>query len=208
MTQQKMTTPKIDSVIFDIGKVLVDFNPPRFLKTITPDEQLRALFRSIIFLSPDWAEADRGLASDEETLSQFIQAAPEHEETIRYIYEHSGEIIIQFPYAVPWVQELQERGFRVYALSNYSRHLYDRSVQKMEFLSHMDGVVFSWQCHSIKPEEEIYRCLFRQYQIDPSRAVFLDDNLQNIEKARELGMQGILFTGYDSAKKQLDSLLR
>ena len=77
----------------------------------------------------------------------------------------------------------------------------------MKFLPLLDGVVFSWQCHSIKPDGEIYRCLFRQYQINPSRAVFLDDNLPNIEKARELGMYAIHFTGFEEAKTQLDSLL-
>ena len=197
----------IDTVVFDIGGVLVDFYPPHLINRVVADEKLQVLFRSIIFQSPAWAEADRGLQSDEYTLSQFIQASPAHEKQIRYLYEHAGEIITQFPYAVPWIRELRDAGYRVYALSNYSKHLYDRSFKKMEFLSLMDGVVFSWECHSIKPEEEIYQTLFRQYQVEPSRSVFLDDNLQNIENARELGMHGIHFTGYEAAYAQLQSLL-
>ena len=207
MTSQTNSKPKIDTIVFDIGGVLVDFYPPDLINRVVKIEDLRVLFRSIIFQSPAWAEADRGLQSDAYTLSQFIQASPAHEEQIRYLYEHAGEIITLFPYAVPWIKELRNAGYRVYALSNYSEHLYDRSVEKMEFLPLMDGVVFSWQCHSIKPEEEIYQTLFHKYQIEPSRSVFLDDNLQNIEKARELGMQAIHFIGYKDARAQLMALL-
>ncbi len=84
-------------------------------------------------------------------------------------------------------------------LSNYSRHLYDRTAQKMDFLPLLDGSIFSWQYGCIKPEETIYRYLFSEYNIDPARAVFLDDNIDNVKKSRELGMRAILFTGYETA---------
>lgn len=202
-----MTTPGIDTVIFDIGRVLVDFDPARYVEQEVPDVELQRRIYPIMFKNPDWEADDLGIYSEEEILGRFIRKAPDLEEEIRKLYDRSGGTITLFPYAVPWVLGLKDAGFRVYALSNYSRHLYERTVEKMKFLPLLDGVVFSWQCHSIKPDGEIYRCLFRQYQINPSRAVFLDDNLPNIEKARELGMYAIHFTGFEEAKTQLDSLL-
>lgn len=196
-----------DTVVFDVGNVLVDFDPEGFLAREIPDRILRGRLLEAVFRNPAWAEADRGIFRDEEILTRFIRTAPDLEPEIRCIYERSGGTITLFPYAVPWIQELKGRGLRVFVLSNYSRHLYDRTVRKMDFLPLLDGALFSWQCGSIKPEEAIYRHLFAEYGIEPSRAVFLDDNSDNVKKSLELGMEAILFTGREAAADTLNRLL-
>lgn len=199
---------KPDTVVFDVGNVLVSFDPEGFLNREIPDETVRGRLLTAVFRNPAWADADRGVYADEEILARFIRTAPDLEQEIRRIYERSGGTITLFPYAVPWILGLKRRGLRVFVLSNYSRHLYDRTTQKMDFLPLLDGAVFSWQYGCIKPEEAIYRYLFTEYKIDPARAVFLDDNSDNVKKSRELGMRAILFTGYETAGEALERLLQ
>ena len=198
---------KPDTVVFDVGNVLVEFNPESFLLRETADETIRARLLKAVFKNPAWADADRGIYKDEEILARFIREAPDLEQEIRRVYERSGGTITLFLYAVPWILKLKRRGLRVFVLSNYSRHLYERTVQKMDFLPLLDGSIFSWQYGCIKPDETIYRYLFSEYNINPARAVFLDDNIDNVKKSCELGMQAILFTGYETARDTLEQLL-
>ena len=200
-------TDSLNTVIFDVGKVLVDFDPEGFLLREIPDAGIRRRLMAAIFENPAWVDADRGIEPEEEILRRFIRQAPDLEREILRLYEKTGETVSLFPYSVPWIQELKSRGFRIFALSNYSRHLYERTAHKMKFLPLLDGALFSWQCRSIKPDAAIYRHLFARYGICPSEAVFLDDNAQNVAKASELHMKAILFTGPDAAKAALNRLI-
>ena len=71
----------------------------------------------------------------------------------------------------------------------------------------MDGVVFSHQCHLMKPEWEIFKYLCDTYSLLPSESVFFDDLAENIEAAENYGIHGIQFIGYEDAKAKLEKLL-
>ena len=197
----------INSVVFDVGNVLVDFTPRLFLEKEVEDEGLRKRLYQAIFANPAWGLADRGDLTEEETLERFVQAAPDQRDLISELYEKCGDTISLFPYAVPWIRELKEMGLRTYVLSNYSKHLYDRTVHKMDFLPLMDGAIFSWQHGCMKPEEAIYRLLLDQYGLDPARTIFLDDLPANLEKAQEMGMGTLHFTNYEEAHARLKRAL-
>ncbi len=197
----------IDTVIFDIGRVLVDFQPDLPLERHFPDPELRRRLKAAVYTNPAWAEADRGILPEEEILARFIAADPELEPEIRDAYEYSRETIRLFPYTEGWIQDLKSRGFRVFCLSNYSQHLRETTEEELRFLPLTDGVLFSYTCGLIKPDPAIYQLCFRKFQIRPERAVFLDDNRDNIKAAGEQGLHAILFTGYQEARKELESLL-
>ncbi len=193
----------IDSVVFDVGNVLVDFTPRLFLEREVADESLRQPLYQAIFANPAWGLADRGDLTEEETLERFIREAPQHRELICRLYENCGDTIRLFPHAVPWIQELRDMGLHTYVLSNYSKHMYDRTVHKMEFLPLMDGLVFSWQHRCMKPEEAIYRLLLDQFGLDPAHTIFLDDLPDNLAQAEKMGMGTLLFTNYEEAHARL-----
>ena len=196
----------INTVIFDIGKVLAGYGWEKYLRGIAPEEEAYRAVEQAVFLSPDWVEHDKGLLTEEEEIRDFISNAPGYEKEIRQIYENLGECVWKLDYALPWVQELKSRGFRVFALSNWPKHIYDQRKDKLDFLDLMDGYILSYQEHVIKPDPAAFRLLLERYRIEPEKAVFIDDTLKNIEAAERLGIHGIHFRSLEQAKEELEKL--
>lgn len=197
----------IKNVIFDVGKVLVEYDPDSYMERLGFDLKTRQAVNQAMFQNPLWEESDRGKLSTEELLEKFIFNDKEYKEEITKAYQTVGNTIELFPYSVAWIKELKQRGYRVYILSNYAEVTYEQTKEKMEFLPYVDGAVFSFQCKWIKPEREIYEELCRKYSIEPRESVFLDDRLDNIEQARNLGFFGIQFESYQQAVKELERIL-
>ena len=197
----------IKNVIFDVGKVLVEYDPDSYMERLGFDLKTRQAVNQAMFQNPLWEESDRGKLSTEELLEKFIFNDKEYKEEITKAYQTVGNTIELFPYSVAWIKELKQRGYRVYILSNYAEITYEQTKEKMEFLPYVDGAVFSFQCKWIKPEREIYEELCRKYSIEPRESVFLDDRLDNIEQARNLGFFGIQFESYEQAVRELEPIL-
>lgn len=199
----------IKNIVFDVGKVLVDYTPAQYVKDrgYTPEEQ--KVIMQAIFDSPLWQEMDQGIHTTQEALDGYIRNAPSvYRELITDAYSQVQDTIHQMPYAENWVKQWKEKGYHLYVLSNYSEDLYHRTRDKMPFLPYMDGVVFSHQCHLIKPDKEIFRYLCTSYGLKPEESVFIDDNAENIKAAEEYGMHAIRFLRYEDAARKLEKLLR
>lgn len=108
--------------------------------------------------------------------------------------------------SVQILSEVKEKGYPVYALSNWNKELYDQTVQDFPFLDWFDGKIISSEEKLKKPDETIYRLLLKRYNINPRQAVFIDDNQANIETAQRLGMHGIVFTSAGDLRKKLETL--
>lgn len=197
----------IKNIIFDVGKVLVEYDPDTYVEKRGYSKEEQEIVLNAVFRSAMWLEADRGPIGTKELIEGFVANAPEHEELIRDAYGHAEETVWEMPYTMEWVKDLKERGYRLYVLSNYGKDLLERTRKHMPFLPYMDGVVFSHVCHLMKPEWEIYKHLCDTYGLLPSESVFLDDNAENIEAARNYGIHGIQFMGYEDAKRRLEALL-
>lgn len=196
-------TSEIDTLIFDIGKVLVRYDWKKLLKELKYDEKTTQAVSEAVFLSSDWTEGDRGIRTEEEILQSFIHNNPAYEKEIRETFEHMGETIQVCPYTKEWLTYLKKRGYKLYILSNFSEPLYKRCTKEMKFLELMDGGYMSWQIHSLKPEPEIYQKLIKDFGIVPSKAVFIDDLLDNVAEARIQGLNAIHFTGRKNAIREL-----
>lgn len=197
----------IRNIIFDVGKVLVEYDPVGYMEKRGYSETEQEIVLNAVFQNPLWLVADRGPIGKKELIEGFVANAPEHEELIRDAYAHAEGTIWEMPYTMEWIKELKKKGYRLYVLSNYAKDLFERTRDKMPFLPYMDGVVFSHECHLMKPEREIYKYLCDAYSLLPAESVFIDDNAENIEAARSFGIHGIRFTGYEDAKRQLETLL-
>ncbi|EJW96179.1 haloacid dehalogenase superfamily, subfamily IA, variant 3 with third motif having DD or ED, partial [gut metagenome] len=112
-------TGMIKNVIFDVGKVLVDFQWEAYLRSFGFSEEKYEKIAAATFQSEIWNERDRGLLKEEEYVEQFVQKAPEYEKEIREVVRRSGETIVPFDYALTWVKYLKEQGYHLYILSNY-----------------------------------------------------------------------------------------
>ena len=193
----------INTIIFDLGKVLVDYDWKKYLKSLHYSEASIQAVGDAMFASEDWVEADRGVRNEEEILQSFIDNDPEYEQEIRNAFDEMGFSIHTFSYTRTWLKYLKRRGYKIYYLSNFSKPLYDRCKEELSFLDLMDGGYMSWQVKMLKPEPEFYQKLLRDFKIDPSRSVFLDDVLDNIAEARTQGMNAVHFKGKKEAVQTL-----
>ena len=167
----------INTVIFDIGRVLAGYGWEKYLRGIAPEEEAYRAVEQAVFLSPDWEEHDKGLLTEEEEIRDFISNAPKYEKEIRQTYENLGECVWKLDYALPWVQDLKSRGFRVFALSNWPKHIYDQRKDKLDFLDLMDGYILSYQEHVIKPDPAVFRLLLERYRIVKGDLRALNDSV-------------------------------
>ena len=199
----------IDTVIFDIGMVLAHFRGREMFEDLGIfGEDFETIVNATI-RNPMWNEFDRGLIPTEEIIEIFAKEAPQFHKEISYIFEYPQQMVMMYDYAIPWIQELKSRGYRVYALSNWSKPTYEACIDnQLRFLKEMDGEIISFREHLLKPEREIYELICDRYKINPSEAVFLDDNLANVTAAREFGLNAIHFQNYEQGKTELEAFLQ
>lgn len=199
----------IKNIIFDIGKVLVDYDWARYLKSYGFDEEKEQTIAYALFASGTWNELDRGAIPIPELEELFVAHAPQYRDDILRVFRNSGGTIQRLDYAIPWITSLKERGYHVYYLSNYSEFMIDATRSALDFLPHTDGGVFSCDVRLIKPEPAIYRALLEKYpSIIPEESVFLDDVEKNVQGAQAIGIHGIVFQNYEQAKAELELLLK
>lgn len=196
----------IKTVIFDIGNVLVDFDWKTFFRKFCPDEDTFAAFSHATVKSKEWNEIDRGIWTEQELLNAFIRNAPELKEIIIKSFENLKGIITPYDYTIPWIRELKAKGLQVLVLSNFSEKFYNDCKDEMNFLEETDGGFLSYRVKLIKPDPAIYKLLLERYHLKASECVFLDDLKHNIDTAKNLGINTILFTGKEDADRKLKEL--
>ena len=202
-------TQVIRTIIFDIGNVLVDFRWRKMYEEVFGLEGAELeRFADATVRHQAWVDLDQGIITTEQAKEAYAKKIPEYREYIDRIYQEMDKMLVQFDYAVSWIQELKERGYRIYILSNWSKPAYDACKDTaLSFLPLVDGVVFSYKELVIKPDKEIYDIICSRYDINPAEAVFLDDTEKNIVAAREFGLHGIHFQSYEQGKAELEALL-
>ena len=198
----------INTIIFDIGMVLVDFCWPKMLHDFGLEGEDFEIVANATVRNPAWEEFDKGIMTTEEVIDEFAKSAPAHRRYIEQIFEDPTKMISLFDYAIPWIQELKERGYRVYILSNWSKPTYYACLNnELRFLPLVDGAVFSFQEHVIKPDKRIFEIICDRYHINPKEAVFLDDNAANVISSREFGINTIHFKSYEQGRSELEAYL-
>ncbi|MBQ6583323.1 MAG: HAD family phosphatase [Mogibacterium sp.] len=197
--QQPVTT-----IVFDIGRVLIRFEWWEYINKLMDEETAKAV-TDAMWGTGYWHELDRGVLSTSEIFELFCGAAPEYRDSIRLAFENVGICTERQDYAIPWIREMQELGYRVLYLSNYSEHVMSLSSHALDFLPYMDGGIISCHVRLIKPDPAIYECLCSKYDLKPEECLFIDDNAANIEAARAFGMHALQFESFDQAH---DAVLR
>lgn len=182
-----------DTVIFDIGNVLLDYDWKSYLEEFHFSSEIFQILAEAIFLNEDWERGDRGGLTSCQWEELFIENAPGYEKEIHQVFEKLSGTIHPLPYTQELTETLKEQGYRLFYLSNYSEHLYNVTKHLMGFLDIFNGGIFSYTVGCIKPDESIYRLLLKKYSISPEKALFLDDRKKNVEAARNLGLKGAVF---------------
>jgi 2-haloacid dehalogenase len=189
--------------VFDLGGVLLDWNPRYLYRTLFDDEQAMERFLSEI-CTLEWHEAhDRGV-SFEHSASELAVMHPEHADLIRAWGERSEEMVGgPIDATVEILADLRARGVPCYALTNMEAETYPLRRERFEFLRWFDGTVVSAQEGTVKPDPEIFRRLLDRFGLVAERTVMVDDAERNIATARSLGMQTVLFRSPDQLREWL-----
>lgn len=196
----------IHTIIFDLGKVLVDFHPVDGMKKLGFSAEAMESFKNNIF-SGLWEECDAKRMSDSEIRDCFKNAVPGFEHEVDVLWDNIIVVTSVYDYSCAWVKELKERGYKLYVLSNFGQQAFEMNSKMYDFLDYMDGKVVSYDVEIVKPDKRIYECLIEKYKINPENAVFLDDRQENIDGAISCGLNGILFENYEQARTKLEQLL-
>jgi 2-haloacid dehalogenase len=194
----------INTIIFDLGAVLIDWNPRYMYRTLFDDEAEMEKFLADITTS-DWNEEQDAGRPLEEGTEILVQKFPEHEHHIRAFYGRWDEMLGEaFHDTVEIFRQLKEGGkYKIYALTNWSAETFPVALERFEFLKWFDGIVVSGAEKMRKPTLEFYHILLNRYKVKAEEALFIDDNHRNILAAEKIGIKCIHFASAEHLAEEL-----
>ena len=199
---------KIDTLIFDLGGVLVDWNPKYVYREVFDDDEEKVDWFLNTICTSNWnIEQDAGRTLQEAT-ELLVSQHPEYEKWIRIYYDRWEDMLNG---TIQETEDLlnklkQDNIYKLYALTNWSGETFPIALQKFEFLQHFKGIVVSGDEKTRKPFEKIYLIILKRYQLNPKTCLFIDDNLENIVAAEKIGIQSIHFKNTQQLKREFRRL--
>ena len=187
--------PSINTIVLDMGGVLMDWNPTRISHALCDNPDDAAILAHAVFDSREWGWIDAG-ALDEDTLAWVAKMrVPErlHPLVDKFVYHWIDEFD-PLPQMGELVRELKDKGFGVYLLSNAGRS-FARYRHRIPAIERMDCVLVSCYEHVVKPDKAIYQLLCERYGLNAADCLFVDDMERNVEGARRAGMRGYVYDG-------------
>ncbi|MFT7499268.1 MAG: 2-haloacid dehalogenase [Porticoccaceae bacterium] len=195
---------KIDTIIFDLGGVLVDWNPKYlYEKVFDTQEEVKWFLNNVC--TSDWNIEQDGGRTIEEANSLKITEFPEYEDEIKLFYNRWEEM---FTGAIEKSVEIQQElinnpNYRVYALTNWGAEKWEKGKELFPFFNDFEGVIVSGQENMRKPHDEIYQLILDRFSINPKTTVFIDDNLENTIASARNGIESIRFKSPQQLKRDL-----
>ena len=197
----------IRNVVFDMGGVLIAWDPARIVDRLGLSKEDSQLLRREVFQSVEWVSLDRGSLSEQAALERFYSRLPQrlHAAAVRCVFWWKDELW-PVPGMAELIQELDGLGYGIYLLSNATSALHGYFC-RIPGSEHFRGHIVSADWKLLKPQHEIYEKLFSEYSLDPAECLFLDDYPPNIEGAMRCGMQGLVFyQDMERLRRELRSL--
>lgn len=203
------TRPPADVVVFDLGGVLIDWNPRHLYRKLVADEACMEWFLAEV-CSPAWnAEQDAG-RSWLEAVAEAKGRHPAHAALIEAYAARWPEMIKgDIPESVAVLEALAARDVPLYALTNWSHETFHHARARFAWLEHFRDILVSGDVGIKKPDARIFRLMLERIGVEPAAVVFIDDVVDNVESARAIGMQAVHFTSPAAlrATPQLAALL-
>ena len=194
------------NVVFDLGGVLLSWNPEEMLAKSFADPAVREIARREVMNHPDWLEIDRGTYTFEEAIQRFVVSSGLDETTIRDFMDSVPHSLTAKPDTVNLLHRVKAAGNSVYCLSNMPGETFAFLERNHDFWYAFDGLVISARIGHCKPEPAIYHHLLGTFNLTPSETVFIDDLIENIEAARREGIHGIRFENAEQVERELKRL--
>ena len=181
------------NIIFDLGAVMVDWNPQIIAKNFTDDIAIQTSILQYLFHHDIWIDFDKGLISEVELISR---TSP----NINLSIAETRDLIQQAKQSLHAKQDMvdllilaKEHLLNTYCLSNLSHEWFEYLIQRHDFFNLFDGKVISAQEGIGKPNIEIYKRMVKRYHMNSERTLFIDDRAENTQAASSLGIQCVTF---------------
>ena len=185
----------IRNILFDMGNVLIRFDRKLFLDRLEVSQEDKELLLREVFANVEWAQMDRGTKTEKTALESMCRRLPQRLHAAAEILTcHWDEPLIPIDGMYELVEELKEKGYGVYLLSNASvrQHTYWTGIPASRFF---DGTLISADVHVVKPQPEIYKLCLEKFGLKAEECFFIDDVNANIEGALHCGLSGAVFFG-------------
>jgi 2-haloacid dehalogenase len=191
------------TVVFDLGGVLIDWNPRYLYRSLIADEAAMEDFLATVCNGP-WNEKQDGGRAIAAAEAELLATHPQHEALIRAFYAGFDRMLagpIEGTVAV--MEDLHRRGVPLYALTNWSRETFPHAQRRFEFLKRFRGIVVSGEINMMKPDVRIFRHLLDAHGLAASDCIFIDDSPKNVAGAKAAGLHAIQFRGPDILRNDL-----
>ena len=197
----------INTIIFDLGNVLIDWNPKYVFDKMFDDEEKKKYFFENI-CTMEWNETQDAGRSIKEATDELVALHPDWKEYIEAYYDQWTDMLGgPIHDTVEIFRQLKESGkFKLYALTNWSAELFPYALELYEFLHWFDGRVVSGEEKIRKPSPEFYHVLLDRFNVLPEEALFIDDNFRNIQAAERIGIKSLHFISPQQLKEELENL--
>jgi 2-haloacid dehalogenase len=194
------------TVVFDLGGVLIDWDPRYLYRRLLPSEADVERFLSEV-CTAEWNIRQDAGRTWAEAVAELTGRFPEQAELIAAFDQRWPEMVRgEIPGTVAVLRRLRDSGTRLLALTNWSGEKFELTYPRFEWLSWFEGIVVSGRELLVKPDPRIFRILLDRYDVDPDDAVYIDDVPRNVEVAADLGLTALHFTGHERLTVDLAAL--
>lgn len=197
----------IKNICFDVGNVLIDYQPDRYLRKLGISDIKREAMLNDVFFSKEWQQLDNGDITFDEAYDIIeSKSILTKDEIIPLFEEHLMQILFPIEENVKLLARLKQYGYKLYYISNFTIKYFSEVQKKYPFWDPFDDGVISAALKMSKPGKDIFLSAFKQFGIEPTESVFIDDLPENVATAESLGMIPINLLYGQSLEEKLKEL--
>ena len=197
---------KIENIVFDVGNVIVKWSPIEIVRrTFGPAVNI-VESADLIFRNELWMALNRGELTEDQAKLEYLRLLDVDEAKIDLLFRHIKETQDLVDGTAGLLGRLHDAGYSAYALTDNVREIVHYLRERYDFWSLFSGAIVSAEVGCLKPHPEIFEHLLTKYDLQANQTVFIDDVLQNVQGAENVGLTGILFTDADSCESRLREL--
>ena len=195
------------NVIFDLGGVVLEWNPDKILEGYYSDPSARAAMKAALFKHPDWLQMDRGTLTESEALGRLKNRTGRPAAELSGLFEAVRSSLQPKADTLALLQRLAQRQVPLYCLSNMPASTFAYLRAQHAFWDAFRGIVISGEIKMLKPEREIFEYLLQRFELSATDSVFVDDHPPNVQAAERLGMHTVCFRDARQCELELARLL-
>lgn len=191
------------AVVFDLGAVMVEWAPDKIVANFTREPEQQAVIMREVYCHDDWLELDRGTLTERQMIQRVSQRLSVPLSLVGELFQRTKDSLCVIEKTRLAFCKAKARGLEVYCLSNICEPFFEFLTARYDFFGEFNGAIVSAREKTIKPEKEIFRVLLDRYELQATHCLFVDDRLDNIQAAQQLGFNTVHFSASASCYNKI-----